>query len=95
MLRRQWGVPAFSSRKALATSGTAHCTKLPIVESDPLPAWNTNDIAAYAARVNSHIETNVKMERAGIFVLVSSLGGNRAKAGAQVRLGMPNDNVEN
>ena len=80
MLRRQWGVPAFSSRKALATSGTIHCTKFPKVESDWLPRGNTNDMAAYVAMVSSHTDRNVKMEREEyILVLQTSLGGKPAK----------------
>ena len=85
MLRRQCGVPAFSSRPALATRGTMHCTRFPNVERDWLPFGSDSDTAAYVAMTSSHSPTKIPMEREeGMLVRLSSLGGKRSteRAGA-------------
>jgi hypothetical protein len=63
MLRRQWGVPAFSNNPALATRGTTHCTKSANVTSLGFPRGSDSDIAAYVATSNSHRDRNIHSER--------------------------------
>src|SRR6266849_2445906 len=76
MLRRQCGVPAFSSRPALATRGTMHCTKFPNVERDWLPLGSDSDTPAYVAITRSHSPTKIPMEREeGMLVRLLSLCG--------------------
>src|ERR1700733_1283298 len=79
MLRRQCGVPAFNNRKALATSGTAHCTRFPNVDRGWLPGGKRNDMAPYVASVSSHTDSSATMEREEVISLLeTSLGGKRA-----------------
>src|SRR5271170_3684888 len=79
MLRRQCGVPALSSRPALAISGTTHCTKSAKVTRDELSRGSAKDAAAYVATIKSHRDRNTQSEREDdMLVLVSSLGGKRA-----------------
>jgi hypothetical protein len=45
MFRRQWGVPAFRSKPALARRGTRHCMRSPMVISDSDPRFRVSDAA--------------------------------------------------
>src|SRR5450755_1520343 len=76
-LRRQCGVPAFSSNPALASSGTRHCTILPNVESISRSCWCVSEIAMYTARNAAHADNSQIVLRVvdGIALSLFSVSG--------------------
>src|SRR5260370_37181065 len=52
---RQWGVPAFRSRPALARSGRRHCTRSPKVMRDSEPRLSDSDTAEYMTRMRIQV----------------------------------------
>src|ERR1051326_4761169 len=75
MLRRQWGVPAFNSRPALASRGTTHCTRSPMATSDSGFWARVIEQNAYRPKMASQIPTRIPtLREKGILVLGSILG---------------------
>src|SRR5713226_530903 len=78
MLRRQCGVPAFSSNPALASSGTTHCTRLPKVARASGWCTSASETIRYTLTMDSQTPTRMPIVREeDILLLAAILEGKR------------------